>query len=319
MGAKKLRRKSLPKHTKTGVAVETAYCRKCMQMKKPLEFFMATDFYLDSNGLLSVCKTCISAIYVKYYNVEHSLDRAIYRLCRLLNIKFDESALRAVKTHLTTQSKADDDPTVFGLYKSKIISRGEIARGEGSTGIDLTFVESKGIPEQEPASPDDFEDPKTIFEFWGEGFTTDEYRFLEKEFNNFRRTHKADTYSEIILLKEVCYKMLEIQRARKEDKSTGSAVKELQTLMTSLAISPNMANVANSGRGVEAFGNWIKDIENLTPAEWVDDKSIYKDVDDIEAYAELHITRPLKNFITGSRDFGTEEISEIFDADETEE
>ena len=57
---------------------------------------------------------------------------------------------------------------------------------------------------------------------------------------------------------------------------------------------------------------FIKNIEETTPAEYYKDKELFKDFDSIEEYIKKFITRPLKNFITGSRDFNIveEDITE---------
>ena len=312
--AKALRKRSLTTVSKTGVEVSQVYCRKCMETKPPKDFYMRTNEFLDSNGYMSICKQCISEMYVRTYGVEHSLERAIYSVCKTVDIIYDEGAVQGTITQLETQGKTHDDITVFGVYKTKIIPRTSLGKRSDGSGNDLTFHENTSVPEA-VMNPAEFEDGNSIIDFWGDGFATEEYKFLEQEFNNFKRTHKADTYAEIVLLKEVCYKMLDIQKSRKEEKSVANGVKELQALMTSLAISPNLANAANAGKGTETFGQWIKDIETTTPAEWVKDKSIFKDVDNIEEYTEQNIIRPLRNYITGSRDFGSEEISKIFEGD----
>jgi hypothetical protein len=80
-----------------------------------------------------------------------------------------------------------------------------------------------------------------------------------------------------------------------------------------------MLNAANSGKNLDTFGNWVKEIEQFRPAEFFKDKNMYKDVDNVEEYADRHITRPLKNFITGSRDFGVDALDEIDDLDDGDE
>ena len=81
--------------------------------------------------------------------------------------------------------------------------------------------------------------------------------------------------------------------------------------MKSLAISPNIANTANANKSTEAFGLWIKDIEELTPAEWHDKHELFKDMDNLNQYFEDYFVRPIRNFITGSRDFNVQEDGDI--------
>ena len=51
---------------------------------------------------------------------------------------------------------------------------------------------------------------------------------------------------------------------------------------------------------------WIGDIERYTPAEFYQDKSLYKDADGIGSYASRFIFRPLKNLLTGSKEIDKE-------------
>jgi hypothetical protein len=164
-----------------------------------------------------------------------------------------------------------------------------------------------------------FGDIVDLKSFWGENLLIDDYKFLQKEYDNFKKTHRADVYSEIVLLREICFKLLLIRNLRVEGKSTAVMTKELQELMKNLGISPSMLNAANSGKSLDTFGQWVKEIEEFRPAEFFDDKDMYADFDKIEEYAERHITRPLKNFITGSRDFGVDALDlneEIEDGEE---
>jgi hypothetical protein len=299
------------------------YCRKCGYIKTEKDFYKSFDDWLDGNGKLSICSQCISEMYVSVYAIEHSLERTIFILCRALNIKYDESAVQSTLSHLTTSGKQVDDPTTFGLYKVHVLPRTEM--GRGSMGVSstsagtLTFQEDVPIPSHESAKSGDFDSFENVSKFWGDGFSTEDYQYLEMEFANFKNTHRADSYAEVVLLKEVCYKLLEIQKTRLAGKSTASGVKELQTLMSSLAISPDKANQASAGKSLECFGQWVKEIEEFRPAEYFEDKSIYKDVDNIEEYGRKYITEPLRSFVMGSNEFGTDELEKMLDEEAMEE
>lgn len=314
---KKLKRKKSLVHVinKDGVDISEIYCRKCMGKKAPGEFFQAVDHFLDTNQYMSICKECISRIYVNYYNIEHSVERAIYKTCQTINVMYSPSAIEALKTQITTQNRLGDDPKIFGLYKAKIASTLKgvgVAKMGDSVTMDFTFqYENSNVPKITEVP--DFEGSQGVVETWGSGFSTEDYRFLERELANFKSTHKADSYAEVVLLKEVCYKLLEIQKTRLAEHSTASGVKELQALMGTLAISPDRANQASAGKSMECFGKWIEEIEQFRPAEYFEDKSIYKDVDNIEEYGEKYITTPLRSFILQSAEFGTEELEKMLD------
>ena len=127
-------------------------------------------------------------------------------------------------------------------------------------------------------------------------------------------------------MKQICLKELELENARKEGKSPDSILKSMQELLKNGALTPAQQTAASSGKGVETWGMFIKNIEETTPAEYYKNKEMFRDFEGIEEYIARFITRPLKNFVTGSRDFNISEEDgteydepnlEVFDEPET--
>jgi hypothetical protein len=75
--------------------------------------------------------------------------------------------------------------------------------------------------------------------------------------------------------------------------------------MKETALTP--AQQGGSSKSIDTFGNWIKDVETMTPAEWYKEQEKYRDMDGIEEDLE-DIKRSIKNFITDSRDFTSTEL-----------
>ena len=294
---------------------EEVYCRKCMQTKSSTDFYQAVDKYLDSNGLMSICRDCMQEMLDRALLVEHSMDNAVLSLCRTLNVKYDERAIESIRTSM---DNADKDGKKFDFTFGKYLNllprfspRGEGAKFESRSVLDLTFKEPPIFVHGNSLNQED-NGEETVEElevFWGAGLETDDYAYLEKEKSNWESTHKFKTHAEIIVLKEVCYQQNNIRKLRLANKLTTNDVKQLQELMKLGDMSPSSQNAASSGKNLEAFGMWIKDIEKDSPADFYKDKQKFKDIDGIEEYAEKYITRPLKNFITGSRDFNVDDIS----------
>lgn len=285
-----------------------------MRLLPEKQFYDATDAGLiDSNGKLSVCKPCISDLYNQFFEEYGSVEKSLHKLCMSLNIKFSNEAASATQSQITTFiERGKTVRNVFGIYKSKLVAVNPSM--DKSTDMDLTYsdvgtiyVDKENIIEEAPI-------PKDVIDFWGRDVPRDDIRYLENEYINFKKTHIAETYAEIVLLKQVCYTMLDIKRMRAEGEETGTLVKELQALMKTLAVSPNVAIAANaSNKNSESFGVWIKDIEENEPAQWLmsDPRGdIYRDVSDIDQYFQKYIVRPLKNFIQGSKDFNVAEEGE---------
>lgn len=297
--------------SKTGIKVEESYCRKCMKNKKHTEFYPCVDNGLvDANGLLSVCKDCCSAIFDVFYDQHGSMEKAILQTCRVLNIRYDETAIGFTVGHINTMLQQDKPiERIFGIYKAKLSQSQKGAIGDKNAAEDFTFVEPGYAIVANPLR-DDEENARNLIMFWGENLERDDYVWLENELAEWKKTHKCDTKAEETLLKEICYKGLEIRQARRNNRSPGGLVEEYQKLMKTAGVDATKTSIAGSGKAQDLFSSFIKTIEQNEPAEYFEDKQLFKDIDNIDFYYKKYVTRPIKNFITQSRDFNVEQDTE---------
>ena len=294
-----------------------AYCRKCSMIKSKLQFYDTTDMYLDSNGCMSVCKDCAGEIYTQIFETVRSHEKAILRMCQLFNVKYDQTAIDAAVKHLETVE--GDVSRMFGAYKSKLYVLNRGAVGVNAKQLDLTYNFPTNIIINAPEDSHYGQEVDDLREFWGDSFSPQELEKLERKSANWRKSHAIDTNGEEVLLRLICIKELEIDKAISTGQPTASLIKEFQDLLKTSALSPSMSNAASGGKSMEAFGVWIKEIESMTPAEWIKDRSIWKDIDNIEEYGEKYITSPLRSFVTGSREFTLDDDSEGDDSTSAEE
>jgi hypothetical protein len=301
-----------------GVELETLYCRRCCQNKNPDDFLTTSDPFLDSSGKMSVCKTCINDIYDIVYESRGSVERTILELCRILNVRFDQPALSATMSQINNaEEKGKTINYPFGLYKMKINApalHGGSTRDPWIAPSDCTFHEPTMSLLEDTIIINDIpeRDLKYLEQFWGKStkYTREDYEFLESELDEWKKTHRSDTKGELELLKELCHKSLEIRKARELGQPYGSLVKELQDLMKTANVDPAKASSANSGKMNETYGNIIRMMEETHPADYYKDRELFKDYDNIEEYFKSYVTRPLKNFVTESRDFNIENQEE---------
>lgn len=93
------------------------YCRKCQKIKTDKHFYKATDLELDKNGFMSVCKDCINSLYVEILEKENGIiNKAFLRMCRMLNIRYDERALSSSVEQIRKTEKNEDK--IFGYISS---------------------------------------------------------------------------------------------------------------------------------------------------------------------------------------------------------
>lgn len=301
-----------PVTTKTGVTLETNYCRKCMQQLPAKEFYECSDAgFFDSNGLMSVCKDCIQKTYDRIFQETNSIEKTIHKLCTSLNVRYSNEAVSAAKAHINTLLEGGKTVNaIFSIYKMKLVATKNSMDKSGME--DMTYEDVGTIYTSESVNVKETPIPEEIWDFWGRDIARADIEFLERNYTNFKQTHSAETYAQIVLLKEVCYTMLSIKRLRANGDDTAEPVKELQSLMKNLAISPNVANTQtqSQNKSEDTFGLWIQDIEREEPAQWLKTDprgDMYRDVGNVDEYFQKYIVRPLKNFITGSKDFNTED------------
>jgi hypothetical protein len=295
----------------TGLQISENWCRKCMKMLPVSKFYSCTTPELDSSGFLSICKDCINEMYLKHYDVEKSVDKTILKLCRLLNTKYDMNAVESTKAQINTYAeKGQEFSNVFGVYKGKLYQTqsSEIGKREVE---DLSFHEPVRTAITDDNSIDNSdEDAEFVIylkRFWGEGLTYDQYEFLESELDRYKKTHKCDTATEESLLRQICFAELDIRENRTSSVSPDSAITRLQQLMKTASVDPAKAALAGSGKSQETFSGIISIIEQNEPADYYKDKKLFQNFDNIDWYFKKYVTRPLKNFITQSRDFNVEQ------------
>ncbi|SRR5258706_2497970 len=286
------------------------YCRKCTKIKQNGEFFSAVDLILDTNKLMSICSDCIGKLFEKTLESENgNLQKTILHLCKMLNVLYSEQAitdsLKVIETRNMDKSK------FFGVYKSRLFMTKRSSVNDSQDDINLTYKDNPIINNNTIVS--EFEVDPEVVDFWGSGYEKEDYRWLEKTLAEWKRTHKSDTMGEQTLLREIVFKQLEIEKSRKVGFSSGSLIKELQDLMKTASVDPAKSNIAGSGKSQDTFSAFIKMIEENEPADYYKDKELFKDFDNIDRYFQKYILRPLKNFITGSRDFNVDSEDESLD------
>lgn len=290
---------------------ELFYCRKCQKDRKAQKFYEATNLFLDTNGKMSICRGCCQDVYDHYFKIYGNIEDALKATCRDLDVRFSIPIVQQVQSQIDTLTgQGKEARAIFGYYKSKLGSTGKANEGLDSFRFKDSDVSSGdhsmdiAVHVGEPTIDDVI--------FWGKGFIEEDYLFLNDELENWKATHKCDNQAELTLLKEICIKILNIRNKRAAKENVSSEVKELQDLFKTASVDPAKANVASAGRSHEAFGVWLKDIEQFRPAEWFEHQERYVDMDGFKPYIKNYVVRPIKNFISGVRNFF---VSDTIDAD----
>jgi hypothetical protein len=297
-----VKKKVLVKKNKISENEIQVYCRKCTKTKPSSAFYSAVDS-LDTNGFFSICKECCNIIYENNFAIERSFEKALLRTCKMVNLGWIPNAVDATKNHMDKKrASGQEDFTVFGIYKSKLMTLANLSGDKSLTFEEYPTKESLAVntPEQDAS-----ESYQQLQDFWGK-LPYEDIQFLQKEFNALGGADAfKDDRPKAILLREICFQMLDIEKSRGEA-GIEKKVKALAELMGNSAIRPDQKKVADGSKSSEAYGVWLADIEKYRPCDWYKDKSIYKDVDNIKNEFETHVLRPFLNFWGFQKDFNFE-------------
>lgn len=271
-------------------------CLSCGKTGKETRFYSARNPKYQFFGKIPWCFTCIKDKYEELYKKYEDSKKAMYELCKYLDIPFALNVYEAARNRW--------EKNEVEIFQAYITHYNSLAWKQAGLNFS-TSDRVEGLDEPDNSFTSEDVPAELVFK-WGEGFSPSDYNYLENELAECEKTLKSDNWAEQTLLKEICIKKLDIRNRRKLGSDTKDPLAELQALMKTCAIDPAKASAANSGKSLDTFGEWIKDIEQNSPAEWFKDKEKYKDMDGLGDYIKKYITRPIKNFITGSRDFNVD-------------
>lgn len=269
-------------------------CLKCRKRLSIQEFYNATDiFYSDSK--FPVCKSCIERIIEGFDNqldglllVLRSLDKPFI----IDNYKGDyKSYIRQVNSLPQYRNKSWDDSN-FGYnttsFKTKLIeSKEELQEGN------IEFTE---------------EEMQELINFWGRGFTKEDYEFLQNEYERLVNSYECDTYAMELLFQEASHQRLTIKKKREKGESVDKELKTLQDLLGSANIKPVQETGANAAEQA-TFGTLIKKWENERPIPEPDPQ--WEDVDGISKYVKAWFFGQLTKMLGMKNEFSEEYEEEL--------
>ncbi|XZN14387.1 hypothetical protein ACSW9O_16110 (plasmid) [Clostridium perfringens] len=229
---------------------EIYYCtmQKSPKCKKANGFLTSKDFYSTANeeifhnGKLPICKHCLKQ-YV--YNSDKEIDLDKFKnILQVYDIPFYEKEWNVSKSG-RYETLGAYMKNVYLNYKDKHWKDGDI-----DNNVQL-------IEENETNDLDSID-------FWGEGYSESEYRFLNKEYENLITRYECDSYSQEMLFQDIAFQRLEIRKKRQKGSSVDKELKTLQDLLGSANVKPAQENASMASEQV-TIGTLIKKYENEKP------------------------------------------------------
>lgn len=246
-----------------------------------------------NNGYTPFCKSCgeiLMLSYTKFYNGNE--EHAIRHLCQIFDWYYCDSVSSM------TRRQAQSAPARITMYPGKMNTIQASRRG--NTFLDtikdeqerreadefgcgsLTSSDAWSDEESEIDKEDDeFVVTKDMIRAWGPGFSKEQYRYLEEEYNDWITKNVCNTKSQEELYHNIVLAQLDIRIARQNGGKVAEAQKALQDLMNSANILPRQ-NAENILADTQTFGTLLKKFEETDPIPEPDEK--WRDVDGIRKY-----------------------------------
>ena len=300
--------------------------------------YVETNYYNSNSefykriGKIPYCKQCIEKLYQHYlkkYIYEGSLipeKKAVKRLCMALDVYYREDVFDSA---LSKIQEGSIDISPIGQYM-KVIQLFQYNRNKETYENTIKKEEEMSQSLIAVSDDDDFRVDEDTVNFFGAGFSNDDYKFLKREYEDWTARHECKTKSQEEIFKDICFNRLQNLRALQKNEDTKDITASFQKLLDSGKLQPKQ-NSGDTTADNQTFGTLIDKWENTRPLPEIDEE--LKDVDKIGWYIDIffkgHLskmmglknglsnlyTKFMKQYTVEKPEYSDEENSEIlFDA-----
>lgn len=242
--------------------------------------YSQSPMFKGNNSFLPICNHCLENLVEQYTELLGSQNEAIKRVCLHWDMYYSDSMLNSTK-------KIDANRSRIKCY----VKNCNLQQNAGKT-FDTYLRE---LDNEKINSIDDLEDikqqekdvkvtQKTI-KFFGLGYTPEQYKFLQDQYDDWTHRHECRTKSQEEVFKNLCIAQLNIQIAQQNGGKVKDAMDSFQNLLGTANLKPCQTN-ENALADQNTFGTLIKKWENEKPISEPDPE--WKDVDGIVRYIHIY-------------------------------
>lgn len=262
-------------------------CSCCgKKYKRQVGNFSQTNsvLYKGNNGYVTVCRSCSEKYYAKLIELySNNEDAALEHMCWLFDWYYSPEAAEMAKKSGGNTAFCTAYPGKMNMYQIKL---------RGTTYLDTikeqavnkvqTTKQIEQVKEFVGECADDAE-AKELIDFFGAGYSPDEYAFLYREYKEWDQRYDIRTKAQENIFKQICCTQLLSQKALQSNKIAeyNTLMKTMQDLYSSANIKPSQ-NKLDSELEEETFGTLIKKVEDFKPIEHSDE-----DVDELKKLVDV--------------------------------
>lgn len=253
------------------------YCPQCGNWKSVKAFYGSNE---TVDGIEHfACKECILSLCTDKGKDGNRIDNREKTIAtfKKLNWYFNE---KDYKAQLESLSEGTGEKIRSTAVQQLIVMIRSLPNWKGLTYADSDFgTEEDGIEISINRKP-----RKEIYKIFGNGFTTEDYLYLQEQYDDWKLRTQVDSKSQETYIIQICFKQLEIWKAQKAGKDTDKLVKSLNDLMNGANLQPRQ-NVSNAATDSLTFGQLIERWELERPVP--EPAPEFQDVDNIGKYLRV--------------------------------
>lgn len=306
-------------------------CFYCGKEYVDTNFYKSYSNFYSNIGKVPYCKQCIEKLYQEYftqYTNEGCLTpekKAVQRLCMIFDIYYKEDVYNAA---VDDAKKRGMNISPMGAYM-KMIQLVQYKDKSYENTITEAEQENFAMASISDLSSETTVEQKTI-DFFGSGFTDEDYKFLNREYKDWTARHECNTKAQEEVIKDICFNRLQNLKALRKGEDTKDITASFQKMLDAGKLQPKQ-NAGDTTADNQTFGTLIDKWENERPLPEIDEE--LRDIDKIGAYMDIfyrgHLskmmglknglsnlyTKFMKKYTVNKPEYNDEENSEVlFDA-----
>lgn len=266
---------------KKGSTIEEIRCTSCGERKKgDFDFYVSFSRLNRVTGRMSVCKTCVAEAYTELYNTSSDARKALFELCRLLDIVFKENMADTVIGVCSNSTS-----NVAQTYITKVNSL-KPYKNLTFMDSDMVYYAGGSLHDELIAEMLDKEKmtiTRDMILRWGNGLSFNDYEWLENRYHEWVEEYGDKTLSLRTAIKDI----VEVEKLIRDAKLKGdiATFTKLTETRQKLLGDAEMKPSQNKGVGDEdavSVGTKIRDYEKRRPIPDPDPE--YEDPDHMSRY-----------------------------------
>lgn len=269
--------------------------------------------FQENNGYLPWCKECtdryVNMMTAFYTNNE---ELAMRDFCQRAGWNYDLNALVASRE---TYSGHRDRTRISHYGAKKNLNCDGRKTFIDSLKYEYEQKQNEVITSIEQAKADDKSVTTTSVDRWGVGFTEQDYKELDTHYRLIKKNNPNCDNNQEIFIKSLCNLNLLMSKSLR-DGDSDKYVKLTDQYAKTFKQAGLRTIEEKDNSNDECLGVILASISQYTPEEYYQNKSLYKDFENIGDYFDRFVKRPLKNLMFGTNERDKEYYVKDDDVDE---